>query len=133
MNTLHQSTIQACGPYGIILLTIVLCSTPNTAFAQTGSMQEPATEQNYQPRPYQGQLEADDGQWIRPGKDYASTRYSTLDYINTKNAKDLKLAFTFSTGMTRGHEAAPCRFLEGSDGRHKWRQQTRPAGGEQIL
>ena len=108
MNTLHQSsTIQACGPYGIILLTIVLCSTPNTAFAQTGSMQEPATEQNYQPRPYQGQLEADDGQWIRPGKDYASTRYSTLDHINTKNAKDLKLAFTFSTGMTRGHEAAP--------------------------
>ena len=57
--------------------------------------------------PYQGQLEADDGQWIRPAKDYASTRYSSLDQINAKNAKDLKLAFTFSTGMTHGHEAAP--------------------------
>ena len=70
-------------------------------------MQQPATEQNYQPRPYQGQLEADDGQWIRPAKDYASTRYSSLDQINASNAKDLKLAFTFSTGMTHGHEAAP--------------------------
>ena len=70
-------------------------------------MQQPATETNYQPRPYQGQLETDDGQWIRPAKDYASTRYSSLDQINAKNAKDLKLAFTFSTGMTHGHEAAP--------------------------
>ena len=64
-------------------------------------------EQNYQPRSYQGRLEADDGQWTRPAKDYASTRYSSLDQINAKNAKDLKLAFTFSTGMTHGHEAAP--------------------------
>ena len=78
-----------------------------TVLAQNGSMQQPATEQNYQPRPYLGPLEADDGQWIRPAKDYASTRYSALDQINTKNAKDLKLAFTFSTGMNRGHEAAP--------------------------
>ena len=70
-------------------------------------MQQPAIERNYQPRPYQGQLEPDDGQWIRPAKDYASTRYSSLDQINAKNAKDLKLAFTFSTGMTHGHEAAP--------------------------
>jgi glucose dehydrogenase len=70
-------------------------------------MQQPSIEQNYQPRSYQGQLEADDGQWVRPAKDYASTRYSSLDQINAKNAKELKLAFTFSTGMTRGHEAAP--------------------------
>ncbi len=78
-----------------------------TAVAQSGLMQQPTVERNYQPRPYQGQLEVDDGQWIRPAKDYASTRYSALDQINAKNAKDLKLAFTFSTGMTRGHEAAP--------------------------
>ena len=43
----------------------------------------------------------------RPAKDYASTRYSTLDQITTSNVKNLKLALTFSTGMTRGHEAAP--------------------------
>ena len=51
-------------------------------------MQQPAIERNYQARPYQGRLEPDDGQWIRPAKDYASTRYSSLDQINTKNAKD---------------------------------------------
>ncbi|MCU1287093.1 MAG: mxaF [Acidobacteriales bacterium] len=52
-------------------------------------------------------MEPDDGQWIRPAKDLASTRYSSLDQINTGNAKTLKLAWTFSTGLVRGHEAAP--------------------------
>jgi len=51
--------------------------------------------------------EADDGQWTRPAKDYASTRYSKLDQINTVNAGNLRVAFTFSTGVNRGHEAAP--------------------------
>jgi lanthanide-dependent methanol dehydrogenase len=70
-------------------------------------MQQPQKEANYQPRPYSGRLEADDGQWIRPAKDYASMRYSTLDQINASNAKNLQVAFTFSTGLLRGHEAAP--------------------------
>jgi alcohol dehydrogenase (cytochrome c) len=42
-----------------------------------------------------------------PAKNYASTRYSNLDQINTTTVKSLKLAWTFSTGLTRGHEAAP--------------------------
>src|SRR6476620_10977523 len=53
------------------------------------------------------QNQPDDGQWIMPAKNYASTRYSTLTEINTGNVKNLKLAWTFSTGVTRGHEAAP--------------------------
>jgi PQQ-dependent dehydrogenase (methanol/ethanol family) len=53
------------------------------------------------------QNQPDDGQWTMPAKNYASTRFSTLDQINTGNAKNLKLAWTFSTGMTHGHEAAP--------------------------
>jgi alcohol dehydrogenase (cytochrome c) len=52
-------------------------------------------------------MEVDDFQWTRPAKDYASTRYSSLDQVNTSNTKDLKVAWTFSTGMDRGHEAAP--------------------------
>src|SRR3954462_2190499 len=40
-------------------------------------------------------------------KNYASTRFSTLNEINANNVKQLKLAWTFSTGLTRGHEAAP--------------------------
>src|SRR4051795_1166315 len=49
----------------------------------------------------------DDGQWTMPSKNYQATRYSELDQINTTNAKDLKVAWTFSTGVNRGHEAAP--------------------------
>src|SRR5215831_14102032 len=53
------------------------------------------------------QNQPDDGQWPMAAKNYASTRFSTLDQINTGNVKNLKLAWTFSTGLTRGHEAAP--------------------------
>jgi lanthanide-dependent methanol dehydrogenase len=49
----------------------------------------------------------DDGEWRMAGKDYANTRYSALDQIKAGNVASLKLAFTFSTGVTRGHEAAP--------------------------
>ncbi len=41
------------------------------------------------------------------GKDYANTRYSELADINAASVKNLKLAFNFSTGVVRGHEAAP--------------------------
>jgi lanthanide-dependent methanol dehydrogenase len=46
-------------------------------------------------------------QWTIPAKNYASTRYSGLDQITTANVAGLGLAWTFSTGVTRGHEAAP--------------------------
>ncbi len=59
------------------------------------------------PSAAQIQNQADDGQWTMPAKNYASTRFSTLSEINIGNAKSLKLAWTFSTGLTRGHEAAP--------------------------
>src|SRR5678815_2872950 len=47
------------------------------------------------------------GEWPMAGKDYANTRFSDLQQITASNVKDLKLAFTFSTGVVRGHEAAP--------------------------
>ena len=40
-------------------------------------------------------------------KDYANTRYSTLRQITVDNVKDLQPVITFSTGVLRGHEAAP--------------------------
>jgi PQQ-dependent dehydrogenase (methanol/ethanol family) len=49
----------------------------------------------------------DDGEWVRPARDYASTRYSALAQITAENVKQLKLAWSFSTGGTRGQEAAP--------------------------
>jgi glucose dehydrogenase len=48
-----------------------------------------------------------EAQWTIPAKNYASTRYSGLDQINAGNVARLQLAFTFSTGVVRGHEAAP--------------------------
>jgi lanthanide-dependent methanol dehydrogenase len=90
----------------VALVACVLtgCGKSNSREAGT---QPPATESSYSAPVYAGKMEADDGQWVRPAKDYASTRYSSLDQINTSNAKQLKVAWTFSTGMDRGHEAAP--------------------------
>ncbi|HUR93779.1 MAG TPA: methanol/ethanol family PQQ-dependent dehydrogenase [Gemmatimonadales bacterium] len=48
-----------------------------------------------------------DAQWTIPAKNYASTRYSGLTQITTENVSGLQLAFTFSTGVNRGHEAGP--------------------------
>jgi len=42
-----------------------------------------------------------------PAKNFASTRYSAMDEINVGNVKNLQVAFTFSTGVNKGHEAAP--------------------------
>ena len=52
-------------------------------------------------------LQADDTQWVMPGKDYSATRFSTLKQIDTNNVKNLRPAWTFSTGTLRGHEGAP--------------------------
>jgi PQQ-dependent dehydrogenase (methanol/ethanol family) len=50
---------------------------------------------------------SDDGNWPMAAKNYANTRYSELDQINTDSIRDLRVDFTFSTGVLRGHEAAP--------------------------
>ena len=52
-------------------------------------------------------VEPEDGQWTMPAKNYASTRFSGLQDINAGNVANLKLAWSFSTGVVRGHEAAP--------------------------
>jgi PQQ-dependent dehydrogenase (methanol/ethanol family) len=39
--------------------------------------------------------------------DYNAQRYSALDQINTKNVGSMKVAWTFSTGVLRGHEGSP--------------------------
>ncbi len=53
------------------------------------------------------QLQTDDKQWVMPGKDYSQTRFSTLSQITPQNVKNLRPAWTFSTGTLRGHEGAP--------------------------
>jgi PQQ-dependent dehydrogenase (methanol/ethanol family) len=91
---------------GILVCTIILtlaCARPaperavepQHATQAVGGGQVPAFAAN------------DDGQWLMPAKNYASTRFSTLDQINAGNVKNLQLAWSFSTGVNRGQEAAP--------------------------
>lgn len=51
--------------------------------------------------------EVDDGEWHRATKDFSNHRYSQLDQINASNVSQLRVAFTFSTGVAHGQEAAP--------------------------
>jgi PQQ-dependent dehydrogenase (methanol/ethanol family) len=46
-------------------------------------------------------------QWAIQMGNYANTRYSELDQINRDNVADLRVAWTFSTGVLRGHEGSP--------------------------
>lgn len=52
-------------------------------------------------------LMKDDNQWPAQRKDYANTGYSKLAQINKSNVKNVKLAWSFATGVNRGHEGAP--------------------------
>ncbi|MDQ3583326.1 MAG: methanol/ethanol family PQQ-dependent dehydrogenase [Pseudomonadota bacterium] len=53
------------------------------------------------------ELQEDEGYWVMPNGDFGSTRYSKLDQINAGNAPKLQAAWTFSTGVLRGHEGGP--------------------------
>ncbi|PTE21495.1 PQQ-dependent dehydrogenase, methanol/ethanol family [Cereibacter changlensis JA139] len=50
---------------------------------------------------------ADSKQWAIQTGDYANTRYSELAQITKENVGDLQVAWTFSTGVLRGHEGSP--------------------------
>ncbi|MDB5296947.1 MAG: pqq-dependent dehydrogenase, methanol/ethanol family, partial [Phycisphaerales bacterium] len=93
-------------------------------------------------------LPPEDGQWPMAAKTYANTRYSGLDQITPKNAKELKVAWTFSTGVNRGQEAAPIvvgqtmyvvtpypNILYALDlaraGQVKWKYEPKPAAAAQ--
>ena len=45
--------------------------------------------------------------WVMQNGNFANTRYSELSQINTSNVRDLQVAWTFSTGVLRGHEGGP--------------------------
>ncbi|HEV8599689.1 MAG TPA: PQQ-dependent dehydrogenase, methanol/ethanol family [Gemmatimonadales bacterium] len=47
------------------------------------------------------------GDWPGPGRDYALTRFSQLEQINTGNVAGLRPVWSFSTGALRAHEGSP--------------------------
>ena len=87
----------------LLLLSLSCSQKPPDQAAQNA----PSQQAGSLPTGAQSSTEAEDGQWLMPAKNYASTRYSGLDQINTGNVSNLKSAWTFSTGVNRGQEAAP--------------------------
>jgi len=45
--------------------------------------------------------------WAMQAGDFSNHRYSELKQVNKNNVKDLQVAWTFSTGVLRGHEGGP--------------------------
>ena len=52
-------------------------------------------------------MQGNPAEWVMPTGDYANTRYSSLSQINKGNVGKLQTAWTFSTGVLRGHEGGP--------------------------
>lgn len=52
-------------------------------------------------------MQRDPNQWVMPLGNYSGTRFSELTQINRDNVKNLRVAWSFSTGVLRGHEGGP--------------------------
>jgi lanthanide-dependent methanol dehydrogenase len=128
---------------GLLLLAAAITALPPTPNAQD------ATPSGTKPMPPAAAAPAEDGRWTMSAKNHASTRFSGLDEITTDNVRELAVAFTFSTGVARGHEAAPIvaedtMFIVAPFPNHvfaldltqpgapmKWRHQPKPAAAAQ--
>jgi PQQ-dependent dehydrogenase (methanol/ethanol family) len=75
----------------ILLATVALVATAGSAYANEEVMK----------------LQKDPNNWAMQLGDYSGKRYSPLDQINTQNVKNLKVDWSFSTGVLRGHEGGP--------------------------
>ena len=75
----------------ILLATVALIATAGSAYANDEVMK----------------LQKDPNNWAMQLGDYSGKRYSPLDQINTQNVKNLKVDWSFSTGVLRGHEGGP--------------------------
>jgi lanthanide-dependent methanol dehydrogenase len=52
-------------------------------------------------------MQGNPNDWVMQSGDFANTRYSTLSQINAGNVGKIQPAWTFSTGVLRGHEGGP--------------------------
>jgi len=77
-------------------LLLIGCIGAVAAFATAASANEQLEKMSQNPK-----------EWVMPAGNYANTRYSTLKQITAANVGKLQVAWTFSTGVLRGHEGAP--------------------------
>jgi PQQ-dependent dehydrogenase (methanol/ethanol family) len=75
----------------ILLATAAFIATAGSAYANDEVMK----------------LQKDPNNWAMQLGDYSGKRYSPNDQINTQNVKNLKVDWSFSTGVLRGHEGGP--------------------------
>jgi glucose dehydrogenase len=83
----------------------ILCAVVTSALfvaSACSSSTPPAPSASTAPAP-----SAADGQWLMQNKDATASRYSALSEITAANVKNLKVAWSFSTGVLRGHEGEP--------------------------
>ncbi len=78
-------------------LLLMGCLAALTAFAATAASANDQLEK----------MSKNPKEWVMPAGNYANTRYSELKQINAKNVGKLQVAWTFSTGVLRGHEGGP--------------------------
>src|SRR5258708_12237858 len=54
-----------------------------------------------------GKMSQNPKDWVMPAGSYDNQRYSKLNQINAANVGKLQVAWTFSTGVLRGHQGGP--------------------------
>lgn len=88
------------GAYAVCIVLAIALLGPGVS---NGPLLSPASAQG----PSQIELQKNPAVWPEVLGNYQGWRYSTLNQINTGNASRLKVAWTFSTGVLRGHEGSP--------------------------
>lgn len=93
----------------LALTVSVACAAAAQAQTPPAHSSSAGSAEAAQPSPNESllQLEKNPDDWVMPGKNFAGTRFSELKQINTQDVRNLTVAWTFSTGVLRGHEAAP--------------------------
>ncbi len=132
------------------LAAIALISAAAAGFAQRPQPEVkaplPEVLQNYLPVTFDRLKSPEPGNWLMIRRTYDGWGYSPLDQITPANVKQLKLMWTFATGETRVHEAAPIInngvmfvstpqdqviALDAKTGNLLWRyRRVRPAGAQ---
>jgi PQQ-dependent dehydrogenase (methanol/ethanol family) len=143
MSAGRQPRLLLTALLGTVLLPLAACESKSSAAARNAS--PPAAQVSTAPGP---PTEGVGAEWPQAPGNVQSTRYSTLNQITVSNVGSLKLAWTFSTGTLRGHEAAPVvvnhtmyivtpypNYLYALDltkgGALKWMYKPRPAAAAQ--
>ena len=87
-----KSTLSRHLAAGTILSSLLMMGTPHAQTAGSDDLLK---------------MEKNAANVVMPTNTYDNQRYSTLSQINAGNVSKLQVAWTFSTGVLRGHEGAP--------------------------